>query len=188
MAFRLLAAPVETPVLLAEAKKHLRVDHTDDDALIQGYVDAATQQIDGPRGLLGQALMSQRWAWTLDYAFPCGTEITVPMTPLISVDAVTYVEDVAGDTVTIDEADYRVILERSLIAPVHGGAWPSPRCQRDAITVEFTAGYANAAAVPAPIKAAILLKTEQLYARREATAAEERAIENLLSPYRRWWT
>lgn len=189
MTFRLLTAPTTTPVSLAEAKEQLKVefDDHDDDFLIQGKIDAATQQIDGPKGLLGQALMSQSWAWELDYGFPACGDIVIPFSPLISVEAVKYV-DADGATQTIDTDEYQVLAHRGIVCPVWNGTWPSPRSQRAAVTVEFTAGYANAAAVPADIKAAILLTVGWLYADREPTKRETECIDNLLSRHRRWWT
>jgi uncharacterized phiE125 gp8 family phage protein len=67
----LVTPPVAAPVSLAEAKAHLRVDFDDEDALISGLIDAATQHLDGWSGVLGRALMPQTWEMSLD-RFPAG--------------------------------------------------------------------------------------------------------------------
>ena len=44
---RVLIAPSSAPVVtLEEAKRHLRVDHDDDDALIAGMIAAAASHLD----------------------------------------------------------------------------------------------------------------------------------------------
>jgi hypothetical protein len=43
-------------ISLVDAKKHLRVDHGDDDDYITGLVAAAVAWLDGPAGWLGRAL------------------------------------------------------------------------------------------------------------------------------------
>ena len=54
-------APVAKPITLAEAKAHCRVDHTDDDALIDALIDSAVAYLDGWGGVLGRAIMPQQW-------------------------------------------------------------------------------------------------------------------------------
>ena len=44
MTLHLKTPPTVFPYTLAEAKLHLKVDVTDDDALIQGYIDKAAHQ------------------------------------------------------------------------------------------------------------------------------------------------
>lgn len=58
-----LAVPPEgEPLMLAEAKLHLRVDLNDDDALITALISAAREQVEF---LTGQRLMTQTWALEL---------------------------------------------------------------------------------------------------------------------------
>ncbi len=47
-------------------KQHLRVDGSDDDALITAYAAAAQGQIDGPAGWLGRAIGPQTLELRLD--------------------------------------------------------------------------------------------------------------------------
>lgn len=80
---QLHVAPVAKPITLAEAKAHCRVDHTDDDALIDALIDAAVAYLDGWGGVLGRAIMPQTWrqefgGWgDLPLALPDVTAATV---------------------------------------------------------------------------------------------------------------
>lgn len=64
----LVTAPVATAISLAEAKAHLRIDHADDDAMIEALIAAATAHLDGWRGVLGRCIMSQTWSVTVQDA------------------------------------------------------------------------------------------------------------------------
>lgn len=48
------------PITLTEAKTQTRVDHDDEDLLLQHYIDAASL-LDGPTGLVGRCLVTQSW-------------------------------------------------------------------------------------------------------------------------------
>lgn len=164
MSLRLLQAPAETPVSLAEAKAHCRVDHDTDDDLIELYITAAVSHLDGAGGSLGRCLVTQEWAVDLD-EFP--DEISLPLAPLQSVDAVKYL-DASGDTQTVNASTY--VQKHGVVSLASGASWPEPLDQAGAVWVEFTAGYGAAEDVPAPIKAAILLMVGHWYANREAVA------------------
>ena len=172
MALRLITAPAVTPVTLAEAKAHLVVDHSDDDTLIQAYINAATGYCDGPHGFLGRALVDQTWELVLD-EFPVN-EIRIPLPPLISVVHVKY-DDAAGVEQTVSSSTYTVdnVSEPGWILPASSGMWPSTFDGINAVRVRFRAGYIDATvspvlmAVPPDIRAAILLYVGTLYNGRE---------------------
>ncbi|NFV80001.1 head-tail connector protein [Magnetospirillum aberrantis] len=188
MSLILITAPAVEPISLDEAKAHLRVTGTDDDALIGGFIAAARQNLDGRDGWLGRALMPQTWELRLD-AFPA--EITVPLPPLREIVSVKYI-DLDGAEQTLDPALYQVVAgEPARIVPAHGQVWPSTRRQPDAVRVQFDAGYDDAAAVPAPIKAATLLHVGTLYRDRETVnigniVNDLPTFSLLLSPFRVW--
>lgn len=77
------------------------------------------------------------------------------------------------------------------MSPKPDQVWPGSYHREDAVSVTYVAGYGNADAVPAPIKAAILLIVGHLYENREAStvgvSAEllPMAVDALLAPYRR---
>lgn len=171
----LYSAPVTEPVSLAEAKTHLRVTYTDDDALIAELITAARQWFEEQTY---RALVTQTWDLKLD-KFPRGEDpIRVPRAPLVSVTSITYV-DGAGVSQTLATNRYAVSATRQpgLIRPAYGLIWPDARSQPDAVTVRFVAGYGNAAAVPAQIKAGIKLILGQLYEFREELT--ERSTQQL---------
>lgn len=183
MALRLLEAPAEQPVSLAEAKAHCRVDHTDEDALIGSLIAAATGHLDGASGILGRCMVTQEWALDLD-AFP--ETIALPLAPVVTVDAVKYI-DGSDALQTLDAAEYVVSNGRIEAAP--DADWPVTRDRQGAVTVEFTAGYGAAEDVPAALKAAMLLMIGHWYANRESvivgTIASElpMAVQALTTPY-----
>ena len=76
MALVEVTPPAVEPLTLQEAKDHLRVDHTDDDSLIDPMIKTARMYAEGKTR---RALITQTWDWLLD-SFPAWT-LTVPMPP-----------------------------------------------------------------------------------------------------------
>ncbi len=189
-------SPAALPVSLAEAKAHLRVDHNTDDVLISSYIAAATEALDGRDGLLGRALVTQRWRLVLD-AFPAGP-IVLPLPPLRSVVALTYNPLDGSSAVTMSPSAYSVAgigdADKATISPAAGLRWPSTSASPGAVSVSFEAGYGDADDVPAPIRAAILQHVGTLYESRESVLVSQfgakgasvlpHAYSDLIAPYR----
>ncbi|GJD58144.1 head-tail connector protein [Methylobacterium dankookense] len=156
-----VATPPEPIVSLAQAKRHLRVEHGDDDVYIADLVEVATGWLDGPDGWLGRCLGEQ----VLETAFPADLDPTLrryPCPPFLGI--VSEIPDVITRTVTVR---YRA-------------GYPSTGTGADRKTT-----------VPAPIRHAILLMVGHLYSNREAVSAlpakpEELpfGVSALLSPLR----
>jgi uncharacterized phiE125 gp8 family phage protein len=197
MPYRITSQPAEEPVTLAEAKAHLRVDDTADDALVNALIVAARQQVEG---WTNRALVTQDWELSSD-SFPrfCdnqwifderATECDTIRLPLGNLDEdtveITYV-DVTGVTRTLAPSLYQIdaASEPARLIPAYASYWPIVRCpQLNAVTVAFTAGYGTAADVPQSIKQAILLLIGHLYENRTETAEMPKAVGALLDPYR----
>lgn len=184
------AQPAIEPVTLDEAKRHLRETDADNDALIVAYIAAARQHAED---FLGRALISRTYDYKLDDGWPC--EIALPRPPLVSVTSVTYV-DVNGATQTLSPSLYQVVAGMicGQIVPAYLAIWPLVRCQPDAITVRYVAGYGTTTAdVPDAIRMAILMLVGHFYANRESvvvgsTATElPFAVSALLSPHKAYF-
>src|SRR5690242_19466185 len=82
----LVTPPAVESITLPQAKNHLRVDVTDDDALITTYITAAREACEA---FIHGCLVSQTWRVSLD-AFPDGRTdpIEIPLEPLESVVSV----------------------------------------------------------------------------------------------------
>jgi uncharacterized phiE125 gp8 family phage protein len=186
--------PEELPVWLNEAKAHLRICDSADDALITSYIETVVSTLDGADGQLGRCLLKQSWALAIDFGFP--RVIKVPLPPLISVDSITYV-DANGVQQTVDPSVYQVTgvsgADKAKILPAVGRNWPTPRHCPEAVMVRFTAGYGeHHEDVPPAIRGAILEMVAQRYAFREAAIAGTiitaipASAQEALSNYRVW--
>lgn len=187
-------AATEPLLTIADVKAHCRVDHDDDDDTFEELIATATSHLDGYEGILGRALVSQVW----DYHLPCFAmtghlrRIPLPLTPLISVDQISYV-DMNGEDQILSPADY-VVLDGRLAAvePQYGKTWPSTRRQSRAATIRYTCGYGAAAAVPASLRSAARLIVADLYDNRAAQTfgdgkvniSANPAVDRLIKPFR----
>ena len=188
---RLVTGPAETPVSLAEAKAHLRVEHDDDDTTITALVAAATAHLDGWAGILGLALVTQTWAqdWP---AFPARL-IPLPLAPVLTKSAVTITYlDTLGLAQTLDDDLYHLVRFRGgpAIMLDDDADWPDTVDRPDAVSVQFVCGYGAASAVPAAIRHALLLLVGHWYEHREAAATKAATelpigVQALIAPYRR---
>lgn len=189
MAINLITKPAVEPILLAGAKKHLRVEVTDDDNYITSLIVVAREHVET---ITRRALITQIWELGLDN-FPSG-EISLPLPPLQSVGSVKYT-DTDGVVQTLGAEKYTVDIKNKpgVIVPAYGKSWPATRDVINAVLVTFTAGYGNAGAdVPEPIKQAMLFLIAHFYENREAVASGTvireipLAVESLLATYRVW--
>lgn len=160
-------APATEPVTLGEAKAHLRVDSTDEDAYVAGLIAAARQMAEA---------YTQRQLITATYTmklhdFPVGENpICLPRTPLGSVSSITYLD--ADDVTTTLSTNVYEVLDNdttAYIALKPGQIWPSARFEQyEAVTITFTAGYGAATSdVPATARSAMFLIIGNLFENRE---------------------
>lgn len=172
MGLKLITPPTTTPITLAEAKAHLRVDHTDEDALIAALLQSVT---DAAEIFSGRAFVDQTWDLYLD-AFPTENdkEIKIPKPPLIQVVHVAY-SDSTGNEQYVSANDYYVdsVSEPGWVVLQGGASWPSTLDAINAVRIRFRAGYVSANSpdspdVPDDIKAALKLSLGSLYENRES--------------------
>jgi uncharacterized phiE125 gp8 family phage protein len=187
MSLKLITAASTPAVSLVDAKLHLRVDVSDEDALITAYTAAATEAAEQ---ITGRALMPQTWELTLD-AFPTAFELT--RVPVASVTSLKYndstgVQQTLSNTLyTLDSADDAGL---AYVVPVYAGIWPDTRDQINAVVLRYVAGYADAASVPEGIKAWIKLMIGAMYESRQLEGVKQTYslgfADRLLDRYRVW--
>lgn len=185
MRLELLTAPATQPVTLAEVKTRLRIDDATDDAGVTRLIAAATGHA---QSITGRAFVTQKWALILD-AFPCGS-ISLPLPPLQTVEEISYI-DADGATQVLAPGDY-LVDSAGMIGMIHRAyskTWPTTRAQPMAVRVEFTAGYGDAADVPADLVSAMLLLIAHWDQNREPVvvgtivSSVPLSVDALLSPF-----
>lgn len=156
--------PAYRPLTLPEVKLHLRVDHSDEDALIGILQDAA---VDTCQQLTGRSIMAQGWKLTLNGWVDV---VRLPYPEISAVSSIKYLDE-DGVQQTLDPSMY--VLIGDTVHKTSGATYPELWDGPGVVEINYTAGYnagnevAQQAAVPAGIKAWLLLTIGTLYANRE---------------------
>jgi len=176
LVYRRVTPPTAPVIDLTLARKHLRIDADDssEDVMIGAAIDAATAYCDGRSGILNRALVAQTWTATTDrpgaHVAGCASGFFLDFGPVLSVTRIE--RRVNGAYVALAESAWRVIPlagDLTAIVPAQAGAWGPADADPQAWRLTFVAGYGEAAdAVPAPIRAAILLMMSDLFETRDA--------------------
>ena len=154
MPLQIIQEPAAEPLSLLDAKLHLRVDITDDDALISALISSVRQYAET---ITRRAFVQQTWAYVIDSfpgptltGVPWGKTFTLPQhaieiekSRVQQVTAINYL-DMSGAPQVMPTANYIVDYssEPCRITPVFGQIWPIPMPQIGAVNVQFVAGYA----------------------------------------------
>ncbi|ETR76017.1 hypothetical protein X566_15605 [Afipia sp. P52-10] len=178
----LLTPPATEPLTLAEAKQFLRVEHTEDDAMIVSLIVAARTQVET---MARSALIAQTWRFVRD-AWPQDGRIALKRGPLISVQAARVLD---GERASIDIDPETFVLDKaswSLAAP----AWtlPIPGRRIAAIELDVVLGFGTTeTSVPEPLRQAVRQLTAHWYDNRglmQGVAAILPGLWPLIAPYR----
>ena len=152
-----------------------------DDATLAAYVQAATDELDGPGGWLGRALGPQTLelqshhfpnaAWPcaapgfdegwLPLAFRPGRDwgtIHLPYPEVQGVVSVSYL-DGTGTRITLAPGAY--VLSGRELSPAFGTLWPVAQPLPGSVAIRYTAGYAT---VPEALRQALVLMVAQMVA------------------------
>ena len=182
--------PAVEPLTVAEAKLHLRVDISDDDAYIGTLITAAREWVENylDRTLITTQLILRAAEFPteeLELARP-------PMATAGTATAVVITYTLADTTTaTLSTALYRVdrTTTPGNVAPIINGTWPSDVIEdANAVAVTYWAGYGpTSASVPATIRHAMLMLIGHWYEQRSAVLTAtiskplEFAVESLLA-------
>lgn len=199
LTLKLLTPPSQPAVALVDAKAHMRVDITDDDALITALVAAAQEHIEDVTGV---RMVTQQWRLYQDrfsrveatYVFfnrlvvPSIFDIAanhlmrdqtrtirLPLAPLVSVDAFN-VFDTNGVEAAFSSVDWLadVVSIPGRIVLKESQDWPYPAAdlqEANAVQIDFTVGYGLPAAVPNRLLLAIKMLAAHWYDNRADSAA-----------------
>ncbi len=184
----LVTGPTVEPVTLAEAKAHCRVDHADDDGLITGLITTARVYVEQRCWI---SVCTQTWRQYLDgWPGECRA-LTYP--PVTAIMGVTY-KDEAGNVLTLSSSVYTLTPDNLCFCLAAKQEWPTAALWPQwPIAITYTAGWGVGAAVPTPIKQAMLLLIGHWYENREAvivsagvtvsSGAVQMAVDSLLYLY-----
>lgn len=176
--------PVVEPVTLAEAKMHLRIDRSDEDAYISSLISVARTSAENR---MERTLINTTWKLVLD-RFP--DAIPLPMPPIVSVSSIVCA-GVTGEPVVLNPADYLTdtASEPGWVVPAAGKTFPKT-ASINSVIVTYVAGYgAQNVDVPSPIRHWILLAVGEMYDGSRGLSNERPRLpsnfaDGLLDPYR----
>lgn len=174
--------PSVEPFDLAEAKAHLRVEGSDDDALITALITTVRQACEDR---IERTLITSTWVHEMDYL---ELRTRLPMGPVQSVASVQYM-DTDGVRQTLPDDQWQ--FTAGILLPVHLAMWPLRLVQPGAARITYTAGYGTTgASVPKPYIAWMKLALTDLYDNRgrssDRPAVPQQFAESLLTNRLSW--
>jgi uncharacterized phiE125 gp8 family phage protein len=187
---RRTAPPAQEVITLEMAKLQTRIDGSDEDVLLKGYLTVAREDVED---YVLRALTPQEWTLTLD-GFPPHHrrfhhapyvhrfeieqihrlyhhhEILLPRPPCISITSITYL-DTTGAEQTLDPSTYRLDnnSEPARLTPAFGQYWPETAHLPGSVKIVYQAGYET---TPMKYIQAILLTFSSLYLNRDNDPAK----------------
>ncbi len=177
--------PSAEPVTLAEAKAHLRLDHSSEDGLLSGLIRAAREEIERTAGL---ALIGQSLRLALD-EWPRHGTVTIPVHPVRAILSVTAYGP-QGEVSLVDPSSYQADTVSRPARVFFREAPPALRTM-NGIEIDFTAGFGEAGTdVPDLLRRAMLLLVAHWYEFRTAFGPKDQPVgypagcDRLIAPFR----
>jgi len=161
--YKLKTAPTIYPVSLADVKRNLRIPTTDTDTdrdtLLQDLIYAA---IDASQNATGRQYCRATYTLYLD-AYPEGDEIEIELGPVDAISSVKYYAQDAAVLTTVNSADYQLDNSELTARLRFLESFSADADKMNPVEIEFTTGWATAAAVPADLKQAVILRACDMY-------------------------
>ena len=163
---KLITAPSVFPILLADARAHLRITSTAEDTIITELCKLATEIAENR---LARRLITQTWEQYHD-EFPNDDFIEIKYPPLQSITSIKYYDE---DNVlqTLSSANYvvNIIKDPGRVRLIQGETFPSTYTKDNAVIIKFVCGYGTAYTnIPHSIFAALKLLISYFFENREA--------------------
>ena len=183
--YRQITQPSTEPLSYSDVKAYLRLNDDSEQTFVTSLIVTARKLVEGR---IWRPLISQTWAFQLDYDEIDMVVKNINKQPLISVDSVQYY-DANNALQTLSAASYEADIYSS---PPRFKLKTIPVVydRMNCLQVNFTCGYSSAANVPEPIKQAMYFIIGHHYENRQdvVTGTQVNTIpqssEFLLEPYR----
>lgn len=208
LALRVQTPPVETPVTLDFVKRHLRIDHDDDDGLLPTYIVAAASWIENYLGrtlitttytmAVGDQPVANAWPMTpspllilpLAYSWPPLHPMPFRLlrSPFQSFGGIQVVNSADGTTTTLDPTEYTLDVASDPARFHLTGSFGLLRGRH--LLVTFTAGYGDTPdKIPRDIQLAVAILVAYIYENRGDMSMEDLppALTHLLANHRLVW-
>jgi hypothetical protein len=169
--YTLVTPPASEPVALADVKTFLRIDVSNDDAILNMLISSCRRMAEE---YCQRAFITQSWRLVMDrftdgeiqllpgfYTAPTPFEIDgyqdiqLSRLPIQSITHIKTTND-ANVQSTVSAAIYALDTDNGRVLLNEGRSWPTELRDRASVEVEFVAGYGSASNVPEPIKQGIL--------------------------------
>lgn len=191
MALRCITPSTALAVDVDDLKDHLRISSTDEDVTIRRYIHAATKQAEN---IMKRQCCTAQWRFVLP---KFATVIEIPRPPVVSSQVTIEYLDSSGDTATCPSSVYEVdtYQEPAVIRLNYESTWPDTYDVENAVRITFVSGYEqstldNQATIPEDIKLWIMMRSGDMYERRESIDLSANTIprilpfvDGLLDPY-----
>lgn len=196
MALRIVTDATAEPVSVEDLKVHLRINstETEEDSLLEALIRTARKEAENRTA---RACLPQTWKLTLD-SFSDG--MILPVAPLSTSSTnvvITYLDETSGDSTTLPSTCYTVDAdsEPGRVRLAYGSEWPSVYPVKNAVTIQFVAGYPLATSAPnidtcpegietwIKMRASGLYENRESHQDRELVEAPHSFLDGLLDPY-----
>lgn len=180
-----LLPPTAEPITLAEVKAHLRLDTSDEDALLATLIRTARDYLEAETGL---CLIVRPLRLYLD-DWPASRVIQIARGPVQAIETVT-VYDALGDPVEVG-LEGSVLDGMARPARLHLANRPATERALNGIEIDFIAGFGESGAdVPDTLKRALLLHVAAMFELRGVVTLDEQpgavpqGYDRLVAPHR----
>ena len=169
--YKVTTGPAEEPITLAEAKLHLKVDFTTEDTWITNAIQAAREVAESytETGLIAQTVTQKLNSFPVVTASNPFAEIILCKSPLRSITSLSYTDTDGVSQSLTENTDYISYSYRKppRLGLANGQSWPTTLQQAEVVTIVYSVGYDDAAAVPKRLKQGMLMLIGYWYERRQ---------------------
>jgi len=178
-----ITPPEYEPITVDELKLFARIDGTEEDALLEGFITGVREAAEL---YLGRALMTQTLHMVMD-SWPESGMIELPQPPLLSISKVAIRDELGAETI-YSASNYYVVTESipgQLV--IRNGSTPPSNTARfnSGYLIEFAAGYGDDASdVPQVIKEGLKVWATYVYEQRNLTPEPPPEARSLLNMFK----